>query len=482
MRDWKKILLSVISILSVSLFPVIFLYCNNIDEVKFSETFEPALLFLLISVILWIIAAIVCKDILKGAFISIIFTIIFTNYASIEGIIKKVGFLKYWHIVSIILFLFLQICYFIYKRASNESIKKVVQIISIAFCALIVINFVPIVPRVIGNAKETQLKTDVNENTQKTNYPDVYYLVLDEYAQFDVMQKYYGYYPTDFRNFLEKNNFLISDTSENEYWNTVITNTNTLNLEYALSKDSSFSEAMVQRKDPKIFELFDNYGYNINIGSQNYSLIYDGVEYISTNPFGGDYNPHNQKISGNTKQFQWMVYTKTPLYIFQDVFNSNLLEINRNIIESLFSYIELQSQKSEESPNFTYVHISCPHQPFLFDKDGGEVEISQIFNWNDKSYYLNQYIFACNRIQKSIQTILDNDPDSIIILQSDHSVRGGDNGEVPIENKDKIKILNAVYYPNSNLNIEGQSGLNTIRMVINQLFGLDYELLEVPEI
>lgn len=485
MKNWKKVLLAIIGLLSVSVFPVVFLYCNNIDEVKFFETLQPALFFLSISIILCIIAAVICKDILKGAFISIIFTILFTNYASIERIIKKISllsFLKYWHIAAILLFLFFQVCYFIYKRISQESIKKMIQIISIAFCTLIVINFIPIVPKVIANAKEVELKTNTNEQVQKTNYPDVYYLVLDEYSQFDVMEKYYGYYPTDFKNFLEKNNFMISDTSHNEIFWTHITNTNTLNLEYILPNNAPLEDALPLRKDSKIFELFNSYGYNINIASQNYSLIYDGIEHIAENPFGGDYNPRNEKISGNTSQFQWMVYTKTPFYIFQDVFNRSVLEIDRGITESLFNYIELYSEKSEESPKFTYVHIRSPHQPFLFDKDGKAVENSQIYNWSNKNYYLNQYIFVSNRIQKSIQAILDNNPDSIIILQSDHSARGGENKEVPIEDSDKLRILNAVYYPNSDINIEGQSGLNTIRIVINKLFGLDYELLEVPEL
>lgn len=42
-------------------------------------------------------------------------------------------------------------------------------------------------------------------------------------------------------------------------------------------------------------------------------------------------------------------------------------------------------------------------------------------------------------------------------------------------------ILNAVYYQNTTVDIEGLSGINTLRTVLNTLLGLDLPALDPSE-
>ena len=42
-------------------------------------------------------------------------------------------------------------------------------------------------------------------------------------------------------------------------------------------------------------------------------------------------------------------------------------------------------------------------------------------------------------------------------------------------------ILNSVYYQGKEMDIEGKSGINTLRIVLNEIFMTNYEMLDNPE-
>ena len=122
--------------------------------------------------------------------------------------------------------------------------------------------------------------------------------------------------------------------------------------------------------------------------------------------------------------------------------------------------------------------MCTPHQPFLFDRNGGAVNPANYDNWEDEKYYLDQYIFVMDQMVQTVENIIENDPESIIIVQSDHGPRF--NNEMPEE--DKIAILNTVYFKGEEIpEIVGKSGVNTLRMVVNRQFGYHLEDLEVKE-
>ena len=50
--------------------------------------------------------------------------------------------------------------------------------------------------------------------------------------------------------------------------------------------------------------------------------------------------------------------------------------------------------------------------------------------------------------------------------------------------KELIDILNkaaSVYYQGKEMDIEGKSGINTLRIVLNEIFMTNYEMLDNPE-
>jgi len=75
---------------------------------------------------------------------------------------------------------------------------------------------------------------------------------------------------------------------------------------------------------------------------------------------------------------------------------------------------------SIQTPHFVYFSNVTAHQPFCFDENGNYKE--QMVNANDFYLYLPQHKFAVKQMIAQIDTIIENDPEAVIILQADHGI------------------------------------------------------------
>jgi hypothetical protein len=88
-----------------------------------------------------------------------------------------------------------------------------------------------------------------------------------------------------------------------------------------------------------------------------------------------------------------------------------------------------------------------------------------------------------------VDEIQKNDPTAIIILQSDHGARtiyrreglSQDLNDPSTDRGQMRNILNCVYLGGETMDISGLSGINTLRAVLNQVYGTDYEMLPEHE-
>ena len=93
-------------------------------------------------------------------------------------------------------------------------------------------------------------------------------------------------------------------------------------------------------------------------------------------------------------------------------------------------------------------------------------------------------------MERIVEDIQKNDPDALIILMSDHGARyphwqvdhyGAKAYDASVETLYMQNILNCVYYQGKEMDIEGKSGINTLRIVLNEIFMTNYEMLDNPE-
>ena len=454
----------------ICIYPILFLYLNNIGEVASSQIVLPMITSLIVGVILFCVSYFIIKDIYKAAVVSMMFLFFIMNYKFVETAIRKLFYpLKYWHISAICIVILLHISYFIARKMSRDTCKKLVNIMTLVFSGLILVNLITATPSIIKKVNRTrdvqQIGNEQGSNIQSDNLPNIYYVVLDEYSNFKVLEKYYNYDNAVFKEFLEDKGFNISLNSRNESKSTRIVTTNYLNLDYVVGPKDDIDP---YRTNPYLFKLLESYGYSINYSSDNVPVTWKD---------SGEAKTKGSTAGGDT--FETILLKNTIYYPFlKDDSNDEY----RENFEKELAFLTNSFEK-ENASNFTYIHFLAPHVPFVFGQNGEQVPKSESQNTSDKSYYLNQLIYVTKRMMSAIDEIHSKDPNSIIIIQSDHSMRYigapiGQAGEAMDE--DMKNIFNTVYYQGEVLDISGQSGVNTLRIVFNDLLDLNIETVEVP--
>jgi hypothetical protein len=224
-------------------------------------------------------------------------------------------------------------------------------------------------------------------------------------------------------------------------------------------------------KNPYLFILMKKNGYFINLGSPN-ELILDHsyADYQITSEFISTFRTFNSFIINNTVLY--------PLY------GAKEHDKEINAIYKMFAYGE-ESSRIRISNLFTIGYFDFPHIPYVVDEKGNKTDDADQDNLQDPNLYLAQLKFANHKILQMVSAIINNDPQAIIILQSDHGFRYASHlhfwynldiydlqAEAPFEQN----ILNAVYYQGKNLDIEGLSGINTLKIVLNTLLDAGLEI------
>jgi len=460
----KKII-PFISIIFVSIYLPTYIYTKNVDKVLFFDVLPVLIVFCAISALVFTIFLLITKNVVKSSLSAIIFIIIITNYKLLEGAFNfLLPMLNYWHVLPIFLVVSLHIVYFIYIKTTNKVCEITINIICITIGSLVIFNFILAAPSIIKTVRLAITEADdkMYVDSQKANdSPNIYYLLLDEYSSFDVIEQYYNYDNTEFANWLEAQGFFVSYNSSNESSDTTTVVTNYVNLEYLVNDETSSSDKSYLRKNSKLVELMSLNGYKI-IGLGDSMFI--GIDSMTGGNGGGA-----NTIEG--LDFQQVVLNYSVIYPF--IIN----ESDSSLILDSFDYFNYKNNYADEQ-TFTVMYLVTPHEPFIFDENGGSVLPRNYNNWDDKEFYLGQYIYITKLIKQAVSKIIENDPNSIIVLQSDHSARFV-NGIVA---NDRQKILNAVYYPSKDISkINAKSGVNTWRLVINQLFDMNLNIVEVDE-
>ena len=454
---------SIISLLAISAFPVLFLYFQNADEASFSEVVLPLIIFASSSALFFGLFFLFSKYAPKTAIITSVFMLVLLNYSLLEkGVQIIFPSLRYWHILPIFLFILGHITWFINKKLQTEIADTITFVLCIVFCSLILFNGVTAMPTIIkkiyAERQVKEQKVDAAQmDTENKEFPNIYYLIFDEYSSFDVIKKYYGYDNSEFKDFLLSNNFSVSTDSHNNSIITTTVVTNILALDYVVDDNTPVYEKLLLRQNAKLYQILSEKGYKINpVGD---------VEFLGFKANSSSKSRKSVTVSGET--FRDLLLSKTVIYPF---YESDFKGYANTVLETI-DYLCTPNNFSEKGI-FTIMHLDCPHPPFVFDKNGQRVSDQNHMNHKDKKYYLEQYIYITSQIKEVIESIIQNDPNSVIILQSDHSVRYLEE----IELTDKTNILNAVYFQGKSLNIQSLSGLDTLITVLNKLFDLDIPL------
>jgi len=135
-----------------------------------------------------------------------------------------------------------------------------------------------------------------------------------------------------------------------------------------------------------------------------------------------------------------------------------------------------------------------PHPPFLFGPNGEAIvpgtphlitdnPESRGSGWVPKDQFINQVKFANKKTIEIVNEIIENDRNSIIIIQGDHGTAWDLNWKDPSKDDalQRFRNLDAIYFPDiekRNELLDDRTLVNTFRTIFNTYFNSEYEILD----
>jgi len=466
----KSILGLVCAVFFASIYPVLFLWGSNANVVGLSDVILPLSIYSSVSFLTFVVITAISRKLFQSAVCVVSMVILFSNYIYIERGMKGISDrIRYWHVLSVCIALFVVICALLLLKASKNLSKIFLQISSVFFCSLIVVNMVLIFPSLIKPHSKKSMNTQEKVESDFGGR-NVYFLLFDEYASNDFMLKYYNYDNSNFTDTLEILGFSVNYSGRNECASTQIITTNIFNMDYVVSYADEFSnrsKITEKRHNNKTFDIFRSVGYSINIvGITEFYGFPSLVE--------SDFNHNTGALTASGENFTDVLLNNTPFHIYSRIDPYDEAE---KISEGI-SFLQ-NPENFRNGSCFVLSHLIVPHPPFVFDKNGNPVKGSNTSNWDDKKYYLEQYIYTTTLMLDTIENILENDSNAVVVLASDHSARASTKeGHQIFEGEDMCLFFSAVYLGGDvKVDIEGLSGINVWRTVLNEIFDLDYDMI-----
>jgi hypothetical protein len=528
-----ELIFSVILIAAICALPTIIFFASNVGKgITFKDMGTSMWIYMGISAVVFAILRIFLRKPYFASTLVAFAAFLAVNFTWLVSLFRLFfNTFLYAAIGGLVLFILLVAGFFFLLRLLYKKklpVYIVTRILSVTFAGLVLFNVVTAFIATPGKTKsdDTQVaaiatvapvysavpkpsptaKTSSGEATPAASTaasfgrPNVYYFILDEYGTFGLTSKYYQYDNKVFYDFLNMNGFNISKesyASDNQtYWCI----SDYLNLDH-ISLKLSKSGCIKACANAPLFKAFSDLGYS-QFQISSYNGIFNGIVSLDSKTGQGalealtlDGDDAEDAVSGNSISGaldellgnqqagdtkvdtaalnKWGFYPSDYIRDTKEYKNNYNYKDANNIL-MVFDYLEDASHYSPTAPRVTYTYIKSPHVYFLFNEYGGIIPASQRVNWEDTNIYLGQLKFTTKRLMASLSTIINNDPNSIIILMSDHGIRYHKDCKkrLPFEmtDKDACRILNAVYIKGQKYEIEGLSGINTLRYILN-LYG-----------
>lgn len=471
----------------VALVPLVFLWLHNWTDVFFPEIFLWACVLLLCTSIIFSATLLIVqsknlKTVELICCTALFFTFYFGYFCSYDswwfkalyskGLISLKILLPIWILLAIVVIIKI-------TALNNTTLIKIVQL-KRKFVAILIFlllsNFLPILlttsslKEFINKNKFFDQETTIHPTSFTTEQlqkkPNIYYIILDAYPRHDTIKELYEYDNTPFLHTLEEFGFIICKKSCSNYPTTAASIPSTLSMNYLpynhkTNKCIAYSITNFFEQNP-VFNFFKN---------NDYSLVNISGYDCFTAKHPDAINISSQIIALTT--FSGTFIDKTilgPLW-----YKLYINYCGRNLIKQLDS---IHKALMCRSPKFVFVHVLCPHEPYYLTAEGNPRTLDNHDLLTPKGH-LETVIGISKRMIPFIQSILDKEPYSIIILQSDHGSQIvhkkdyiTDSTFSPSIIKERIGILNAFYFPPSlrpDTIPQTITSVNTFRFVLSIL-------------
>ncbi|MBN2226943.1 MAG: hypothetical protein JW763_06230 [candidate division Zixibacteria bacterium] len=477
-----------------AVFPVLFLYAQNVDDMLWDRTVFPIIVNLIVASGLILLLTRLLRDYFKAGLVTTLLYVFFFSFGHIVTALYKAS-MKYfdldigWSKLFLLPWLVLLICAVWYVIRTKRDLLTISKGLNFIGLVLVLIQFFQIGRAMVLREWNDLPPHDITYQVTCPDHPhDVYFIYLDGYARADVLRELYGYDNDAFLSFLRDRGFYIADSSHSNYCQTVLSATATFNMKYLsdlgdLDPSSDDRVPLTKRFwNNDVMTLFHDMGYARVAFTTGYeSTELRDVEHFLAAAWGAD-------------EFQNILLSTTPLDLILGESYSGY-DMHRKRVTNVLDH--LTGDFGVASPKFVFAHIVSPHPPFVFAFDGEPRHPDRVFSLSDGSHYydiggdtlsyrygyLGQLRHINMRLEGIIDTLLDRPPERqpIIIIQGDHGPGSELSwvGAAQTNLKERLSIFNATYYPDHQYQglYPSITPVNTFRVLLNTYYGASLEIL-----
>ena len=495
--------LSSLLVILASILPILILYSGNTENIG---RFEVLLLMLILTAIgfaAYLIMRRILGQRLPAAHFAVVFMVLSMNFSLLRSGLARImpASGAVWAALAVYLAALAAVCFLAASKRNAAFWESTGKILGIVLALLTLYNLVLVMPTVIAWTKVGLTRiispkgqaplTNVEESYAYDAAPgggNLYWIILDECTDEAMMEKYFDYDASGFTGFLRETGFSVSSESYSNSNNSKLcaVDGNTLSYfssEVARTRDEGHempaTEISIARRDGILLPTLQELGFQLyqcsshmshfsmlrQLGDKSFreylftSTTVDGLSVVDVVKQMSVLSAFSEFSSGEKESRSDRMFNESYRYRVQRVYD----------------YYSDPANLCFQNKTAMFTYILCPHTPFIFDADGNTVPSDHRRDWHDTKYYADQYEYTTSQARMMIENILFVDPSAVIILQGDHGCRGGYFvGEgLEIELQDQRRIMNAVYFGGEEIDIEGLSAVNTLRLVMTKL-GADF--------
>lgn len=482
----------------LALYAPLALMASNILQIRPGDALRSIAVFGLSGLVIFGLLRLLVKNWQRAALYASLFILLFITYGQVLAALKPVTLLGEVigrHRYLLPLWAILAACgvWGISRRGTKlATVTGAANVLSIALLVFPLYQLGANYLMTARNEKANALSVSsiqAGETSAAAEKPDVYYIILDMYGRDDVLLDRYNYDNSQFLSQLEKMGFAVTRCSVTNYNMTELSIASSFNMNYldqlgsqytAGNKDRSGLPSLIHNS--AVRRIFEEMGYRfINFESGfTFTEIRDADEFLIPSYV----ELENQRNQLQVNAFESMLLKTTGFVIISDAQTKWLspvvdaLDTRRiHVVRELFLLDKLPALAEEDGPKFVYAHILIPHPPFVFTKDGVNLELPSSYGPDGKGPspkdyavgYRHQLDYINLRLVPILQQIIrDSKIPPVIIVQGDHGV-----------DPKRSYILNAYYLPGIEPSPVWQtiSPVNTFRVVLNSYFGANMDLL-----
>lgn len=380
------------------------------------------------------------------------------------------------------LLLFLALAIWLKKR--TKTFPVLTPYLNILLLLLILLDGGRLVSRMTKPGKYPLLNPGTATFTlcDSCSKPDIYLIVLDQYAGSTALKEVFNFDNTAFERELDRRQFHIVRESRSNYNLTPFSIASLLNMDYLESStvvknrlDVGYSYRLI--RNSFVVKFLKTQGYSF----YNHSIFdFPGQpahEYGAFLPYGTKMIS-SPTFTGRLRRDirSGILEGKFPFKAAREKIAYEYLHFN----DDIFKLTSDLAAKQSTCPKFIYAHLMIPHYPYYFDSKGSPLPMEKLsgFRHTNANDYIEYLQYGNQKILELVDHILSASPcPPVIMLLADHGFR---HPEKETALKYDFLILNAVYVPGQEYSrfYEGMSLVNQFRVFFNSRFKQQFPLLK----